>query len=78
MTLRDIWSIAWKRFNVIAAVVGDVQGRIIALTFYFTILMPFGLISRLFTDPLRQKDKQARWLARAPLAEDLESARQQG
>jgi hypothetical protein len=76
--LREIFQIAWKRFNTIALVMGDVQGRIIITAFYFTILLPFGIGSRLFSDPLRQRDRRALWLERAAVPEDLESARQQG
>jgi hypothetical protein len=78
--LREIFSLAWKRFNVITAVIGDVQGRIIATLFYFTIFLPFGIGSRLFSDPLRQKSsgKTSAWLVRPPVPTDLESAKRQG
>lgn len=78
--MGEIFSLAWKRFNVIAAIIGDVQGRLIATIFYFTIFLPFGIISRLTTDPLRQKTdaKTKTWLARPPQPTDLESAKRQG
>ena len=73
--------LAWKRFNLVASIMGEVQSRIIALTFYFTILMPFGIISRLTGDPLRLRQSShdgMGWLERQPVSEDLDSARQQG
>ncbi|MDX1993552.1 MAG: hypothetical protein SF029_14285 [bacterium] len=76
--MPTIFQIAWKRFNTLAAVLGDVQGRVIMTAFYFTILLPFGLISRLTSDPLRRRDTRLLWLERAPVPEDLDSARQQG
>lgn len=78
--LRDIFSLAWARLNVITAIIGDVQGRLIATLFYFTILVPFGIGSRLFTDPLHRKVNPAAksWAERHPLPTDLESAQKQG
>jgi hypothetical protein len=88
MSVREIWDIAWHRFNVILAVVSDTNARIIAVFFYFTILVPFGLGSRFNSDPLRQKtvtDPQGQsrhagqeWIAREPVPTDINSARQQG
>ena len=78
--MRELLDIAWARLKVISAVVGDVQSRGIAMLFYFTILVPFGLGSRLLSDPLhlRAGAKTVAWLERAPVAQDLESAKQQG
>lgn len=75
--LKDILQLAWKRLLVITAVIGDVQGRLIASLFYYTILVPFGIGSRLFTDPLRLKSS-AQWLERPPVASTLEDAKKQG
>lgn len=86
--MRELWQIAWHRFNVILSVVSDANARAISVLFYFTILVPFGLGSRLFSDPLRQKtiqDEQGQpqhagwaWLERDPLPTDIDSARRQG
>jgi hypothetical protein len=75
--LREIVHLAWDRFNIIGSVIGDVQSRILITAFYFTILVPFGLISRLFTDPLRRTGTPV-WLDRPATPDDLDSARQQG
>lgn len=76
--MRDIWRLAWDRFNLIGTIIGDVQGRVLITAFYFTILIPFGLGSRLLSDPLRQRTSETVWLERDAVPADLESARRQG
>lgn len=75
--MREIVGSAWERFRLITGIIGDAQGRTAALVFYFTILAPFGIAARLFSDPLR-RNEAARWLDRAPIGHDLDSARRQG
>lgn len=71
---------AWDRLLVITSVIGDVQGRIIALLFYFTVLVPFGLGSRLASDPLQRKATQSgsTWLPREGVPNSIDRARRQG
>lgn len=78
--VRELLGIAWERLKIISAIVGDVQSRGIAMVFYFTILVPFGVGSRLLSDPLHLRSDAATdsWLQRPPVDSDLESARQQG
>lgn len=81
--MRDIWDIAWHRFTVIQDVVSDANARIIAVLFYFTVLMPFGIIYTLVGDPLRNKTVNGKhsgqeWLDREPVPTDHDYARQQG
>ena len=76
--LREIWDIAWSRFNVITSVIADGNGRFIAMLFYFTIMVPFGIISALTMDPLRIKNNDSQWVQREPVPTDIESAREQG
>lgn len=66
-----------QRFNLITRIVGEVNGRVIVTVFYWTVLVPFGLISRLFTDPLNRKGDVA-WVMRDPVPTDLDSAKEQG
>ncbi|MCL4254616.1 MAG: hypothetical protein KJ043_12665 [Anaerolineae bacterium] len=76
-----ILRLAWERFNVIGSVLGDVQGKVIAQVLYFTILVPFGVGSRLFIDPMaiRGKDRlTTTWVERPAVPSDLNSAREQG
>lgn len=76
--MKRISEIAWQRFSINAAVIGDFNGRFIATVFYFSVLVPFGLLSTLFMDPLRRKGSETRWLERAPVPADIKSAREQG
>jgi len=77
--LSEIVHLAWDRFKIIAGIVGDVQGRVIVTLFYFTILVPFGIGSRLFSDALRVRSSNTpQWLERPPVQNGLEEARRQG
>ena len=49
-----IWTY-WKKFGEF---LGNVIGRAFLMLFYFTIVLPFGLIMRLFSDPLDIRDKE--------------------
>jgi hypothetical protein len=77
--LNEIVQLAWDRFKIIASIVGDVQGRVIVTVFYFTILVPFGIGSRLFSDALRIRSSgQTQWSERPLVQNGLEEARRQG
>ncbi len=75
--MNKILHLAWDRFTIIAGIVGDVQGRVIVTLFYFTLLVPFGIGARLFSDSLRIK-AGPQWLDRPPVENGLEEARRQG
>lgn len=51
------WKRAWQRWLRIATVIGDFQARVILSVFYFVIVLPFGLLVRLFMDPLSIKGR---------------------
>ncbi len=78
--MREIVFIAWDRLKIIAAIVGDIEARVIVTVFYFTVLVPFGLLSRLGPDPLRiaSTSESSHWIERDPVPVDLESAQRQG
>ncbi len=72
--LRKFWQ-AWKRFGHF---MGDLLARVVLTVFYFTILLPFGLINTLFGDPLDMKRGQKpMWLARETGDRNLTEARRQ-
>lgn len=75
--MNDLTKIAWHRFGIITSIIGDMNARIISVLFYFTILVPFGIGSRLLSDPMRLKGEPI-WLDREPVPTDLNSAKQQG
>lgn len=47
----SIWE-GWKDFS---AEIGNYQGRVLLAFFYFLVVTPFGLLVRLFNDPLQVK-----------------------
>lgn len=75
--MRDILALARKRFTIIAGIIGEVQGLVIVMLFYFTILVPFGIGSRIFSDPLYRRGAPI-WHQRPEVPNDIDSARQQG
>ena len=76
--VKSTLQLAWDRFSLIANVVADINGRIIATLFYFTILLPFGLLSSLFMDPLHMSSAEPSWQDREPVPTDMASAKEQG
>ncbi|MBI5713094.1 MAG: hypothetical protein HZC38_06675 [Chloroflexi bacterium] len=78
-TLKKIWA-AWKRFGQF---IGDIVGRIVLTLLYFTIVLPFGVGVRLFSDPLKIKRTPTPsltpsfWHPRQSVSNTLEEARRQ-
>ena len=54
--LKKLWR-GWMRFGHF---MGDIVGRVVMTLFYFTLLLPFGVIITLFGDPLDMKHKTKR------------------
>ncbi len=73
--LKKFWD-GWMRFGHF---MGDIVGRVVMTLFYFTILLPFGLIVNLFSDPLdhKHKDQQPVWHTRTTGDRTLDEARRQ-
>ncbi len=76
--MKKVLKIAWDRFSVNSAIVADLNGRFIATAFYCTVMVPFGLLSAIFMDPLRKRKGAASWTEREPVPTDIASAREQG
>ena len=55
LLIKDFWH-GWKAFGQF---MGDWLARVVLTVFYFTILIPFGLGVRLFSDPLQIKTAPA-------------------
>lgn len=69
----------WKRWLVIAHIIGNFQAQVILTVFYFVIVAPLGLLIRFFGDsldikPKRMKSNFGKW---DHPKESLESARKQ-
>ena len=69
---------AWARWMKIAGVIGDFQSRVVLSLFYFVIVLPFGLVVRVFGDPLRiRENRRSSWTQFALKAESVDEARKQ-
>jgi len=70
----------WRRWTDFAGRMGEVQGRLLMGFFYFLVVTPFGLIARLFTDPLaiKKSPPQSNWHAKESTDLTLEAAKEQG
>lgn len=42
----------WERWKIIAHKIGDFQARLLLSVFYFTVLVPFAVGVKVFSDPL--------------------------
>jgi hypothetical protein len=72
--LKKFWA-GWKRFGHF---MGDLLARVVLTVFYFTILLPFGLLTTLFGDPLNIKSKaKPDWLKRETGDQTVTEARRQ-
>ena len=69
--------LAWQRWQIINKAVGHLHAQAVTILFYFTILVPFGIGVRLFSDPLNAKKIAPQWLAREAVPHSLEDARRQ-
>ena len=68
---------AWQGWKRIAHKIGNFQARALLTVFYGVLVLPFGLAARLFSDPLRIKQRPTRWLDHPNEACDLRWARKQ-
>jgi hypothetical protein len=67
---------AWQLWKRVGQAIGDFIARIVLTIFYFTIFAPFGLIVRLFNDPLDMKrEVQGVWIERATQDHEIQDAR---
>ena len=73
--LRTKLSDGWKKFG---HALGNVNARIILTLVYAIIILPFGLIVRLFSDSMHIKKRPTAWFDHPPLPNTLEEARRQG
>ena len=68
--LKRIWH-GWKRFGLF---LGDLLARVVLTIFYFTIFLPFGLVSRWRRDPLAIRNiDDVQWTPRTSREPTLEN-----
>jgi hypothetical protein len=68
----------WEAWKKIAHAIGNFQARILLTVIYAVLLLPFGLMVRIFSDSLHIKKRPAKWLDHPGVPEGMEQARQQG
>jgi hypothetical protein len=70
---KRVWA-AWTR---LAHTIGNFQARLLLTLLYAVLVFPFGVIVRLFSDPLRIKKRPTSWLDHPQEATNLPWARKQ-
>lgn len=68
---------AWKAWTRIAHVIGNFQARVLLTILYVVLVLPFGVIVRLFADPLRIKKRPTKWLNETQEVYDMQWAQKQ-
>lgn len=76
--MGEIFRLAWRRFGIIAKNLGNIQGRAIATGFYYSVLVPFGLIAVYVTKDALDRKSAPSWHTREPVDNRLEGAKRQG
>jgi hypothetical protein len=71
--LKRLWEI-WKQ---VAHAIGDFQARVLLTVIYGVLVLPFGLLVRLFADPLQTKHRPTAWSEHVPGPNDVTWARKQ-
>jgi hypothetical protein len=68
----------WKRWTVIAHVIGSFQARVVLTVLYHVVLPPFAFIARATADRLRlRRTSTPVWHTRRRLVPTLEDGRRQ-
>ena len=77
--LKGRTSHGWSRWRELSQKAADVQARILLTVFYFTLMLPFGVVFGLLKDPLRIKSRPSGtyWVERKPGSETLADAQRQ-
>jgi hypothetical protein len=69
----------WEGWKALSIRLGNYQSRILLALFFFPVVIPFGIIVRLFHDPFRRKvhPVDSRWTPCSKSNHDLESIQRQ-
>ncbi len=73
-----MWKKFWSEWKITSRYIGEFQSRLLLSLFYFTFLVPFGLLARLFDRSLDlrfHQPKQTGWVKRSPAQDSLDEAR---
>lgn len=76
---KNVFQKLWVEWKIFAFRMGNFQGRLILLLFYFTIVTPFGIINRFSRDPLylKKPSGDSFWFTLTPPEKKIEDARRQ-
>jgi len=78
--MRGLLLRLWEGWKAFGHYLGDFQSRLLLTIFYFTVLLPYGLLMRLAGDPLRIRpattDLRSAWMPRRREETTLGRARQ--
>ncbi len=76
---RGRTSHGWSRWRELSQKAADVQARVLLTVFYYTVMLPFGMVFGLMKDPLRIKTRPtgSYWVERKPTSEALADAKRQ-
>ena len=70
--MKEILNRAWNTWKRVGQAIGDFIARIVLTIFYFSLLLPFGIGVRLFSDPLNLRTKEELgWKTEIQLEEGL-------
>jgi len=77
--LKGRASEGWARWRELSQKAADTMARVLLTVFYFTVMLPFGIVFGLMKDPLRIKQRPtgSYWMERKPTSETLADAQRQ-
>ena len=70
---------AWQTWKTRAHDIGQFQSRLLLTVFYFTVFVPFAVLTRLMGDPLRlrKRTRDTDWRAWEARDSSIDAARRQ-
>lgn len=73
--LRTKISDRWKK---VGHAIGNFQARVLLTVIYYVLVLPFGMMVRLFSDSMHMKKRPDKWFDHPALPNTLDEARRQG
>jgi hypothetical protein len=67
----------WEAWKGLARKIGNFQARVLLTLLYALVVLPFGLLARLFSDSLRIKHRPTKWLEHPAEVHDMSFAQKQ-
>lgn len=80
--MRTVVARAWRSWTELSTHIGNFQARVLLTLIYFTWLVPFGALMRVFSDPLDIRSihkplTTTAWRKRVARTQDLQALRGQ-